>query len=331
MKKQHTQQGRNKLAGNNLWQRFVSFKRVALYFIVAFLLIATSVISYLVGQSSVGVAEVFENPYPFISPMRSLVAQEDFVTNLQPLREQIHELYLTEDLEGSMTMYLEILNTGANIIIDPEMRVSPASLLKVPVAMTVLKKIEEGEWALDNKLVLFQEDLDTGYGNEYRNVIGTTFTIEELLKKSLIESDNTTYQILVRNLSVDELADTLDSMGLDDLLDDNYETTVREYSRIFRALYYSSALQRESSEQVLEWMTESLFNNYLQAGLPSEVKLAHKIGEHDKEETYIDSGVVYLGDRPYLISMAVVGKSKEEAGELMGRVSNLIYQYVSNY
>jgi len=43
------------------------------------------------------------------------------------------------------------------------LRILPASLIKVPLAMAVMKKIESGDWNLYNELVLMKEDRDINW------------------------------------------------------------------------------------------------------------------------------------------------------------------------
>ena len=272
-----------------------------------------------------------ENPYPLVDLSRSFIAQEHFITNIQSLREKLNKIVEDKKLETT-SIYFEYLQTGANISINPDVRVYPASLLKVPTAIAVMSKVEKGEWRLDNKLVLFAGDIDPNYGEKYyKNSIGTTFTIEELLKAILIESDNTTHRILIRNLSTEDFALMRDSMGLDEVLDERQLLSAKEYSRVFRALYYASSISREHSEQLLEWLSETPFNDYLQSGLPEGVKFSHKIGEGGPSKTYLDSGIVYAPNRPYLLTVVIAGRDEAEAKEIIHEISQTVYDYVTNY
>ena len=303
------------------------------YLIIAALGIAVAIFFagfYFYSQRPSAIRSV-ENPYPLVDLSRSFIAHEHFITNIQPLREKLNKIGEDRNLETA-SIYFEYLQTGANISIKPNVRVYPASLLKVPTAIAVMRKIEKGEWRLDNKLVLFAGDIDPNYGEQYyKNSIGTTFTIEELLKAILIESDNTTHRILIRNLSTEDFALMRDSMGLDEVLNERQLLSAKEYSRVFRALYYASSISREHSEQLLEWLSETPFNDYLQSGLPAGVKFSHKIGEGGPSKTYLDSGIVYAPDRPYLLTVVIAGRDEAETKEIMREISQTVYDYVANY
>ena len=303
------------------------------YLIIAALGIAVAIFFagfYLYSQRPSAIRSV-ENPYPLVDLSRSFIAHEHFITNIQPLREKLNKIVEDRNLETA-SIYFEYLQTGANISIKPNVRVYPASLLKVPTAIAVMRKIEKGEWRLDNKLVLFAGDIDPNYGEQYyKNSVGTTFTIEDLLKAILIESDNTTHRMLIRNLSTEDFALMRDSMGLDEVLDERQLLSSKEYSRVFRALYYASSISREHSEQLLEWLSETPFNDYLQSGLPAGVKFSHKIGEGGPSKTYLDSGIVYAPDRPYLLTVVIAGRDEAETKEIMREISQTVYDYVANY
>lgn len=88
------------------------------------------------------------------------MTEENIITTLQPIRLKFNEI-VQKNGPKSISIYFEYLNTGANISINQDLRILPASLIKVPLAMAVMKKIERGEWLLSNELILMKEDRDT--------------------------------------------------------------------------------------------------------------------------------------------------------------------------
>ncbi len=277
----------------------------------------------------------FSNPHPLIDPSRSLISQENFFSTIEPLQKDLKEIVAKHEKEGSkIGLYFEFLNTGANVSINQESRFWPASLSKMPTAFVVMKKIELGEWKLDNELILYYEDRNDAFGDLYKKQVGTRLTIEELLKELLINSDDTAHRILVRNLEGADFEEMLSALGMEDLYNKDYDTTAKEYSRIMRSLYTSSFLKREYSTMLLTWLSETPFNDFLGSGTPKDVVFSHKIGEHDPESTYLDSGIVYVLNRPYLLTVMIDTKNsggREKAKEIMKEISKASYSYVSNY
>lgn len=273
------------------------------------------------------------NQYPLIDPARAILNQEDYIVNFQSLKKELND-YVETLPPNSISIYFEMLHSGSNISINPDLPIWPASLMKLPVALAVMKKVEKGEWLLNNELVLSSEDQDNSYGDLYRSAVGTTFTIDTLIKTMLVKSDNTAYKILVRNLEPSDLNEIVEDLGLDNLFTKEGKVTAKEYTRLFRVLYISSYLTLEHSNQLLEWMTESSFNQYLAAGIPDEIKFSHKIGENAVYKTYGDSGIIYLGTHPYMLTVMVqqaegsTEEQKMESSKIMEHVSKVIYDYV---
>jgi len=282
----------------------------------------------------------FENPYPLIDPARSFIAQEDFIVNIQPLRESLRAA-TSEFGDDSISIYVEYLNTGANISINPENNIWPASLAKVPLAIAAMKKIEEGEWTLSNELVLLERDRDERSGAEegrlFEEPIGTRFTIEKLLEEMLINSDNTAFRILLRNIHNDDIEQIVEETGMEQLFTVDGKISAKEYSRMLRSLYVSSFLSRENSERILQWLDEAPFDDFLAHPIPADVPFAHKYGTKISLNTYADAGIVYLLERPYLITVLVQGDQKKpfageraQAAAFMQEISAITYEYFSS-
>lgn len=282
---------------------------------------------FLVRKQSAGDAS---NAYPLVDVSRNFIGQEHFIVNIQPLREELNKIVAAQP-DQTVSVYFEFLNTGANIQINNDTRFYPASLVKLPSAMVATKKVEDGDWKLTSRLVLFDQDKDDRYGTLHKQPTGASFTIEELLQKLLIESDNTAHNMLMRNLSVDELDELKDAIGLDDLFDERSEISAKEYSRLFRALYNSSFLKREGSQRILDLLARTTFENMLPSGIPDDVLFAHKIGEDDKERNYLDSGIVYIANRPFLLTVMVKQHDQAKAEDIMKQIAQAAHGYVNAY
>jgi beta-lactamase class A len=297
---------------------------------VIFVLLATNGwLSYFYIKNRGSDSVVSENDkYNLLNPARKFVKQEDLIINFQPLRDYLNEKY---EADQNISIYFEYLSTGSNIAISKDAEFYPASLLKVPVAMAVAKKIEKGEWEWTNELVLMPADKDDGFGTLYKEASNSTHTIEELVRRSLSDSDNTAHFMLVRNLEVSEIEDVYDHMGLKDFLNTDGALSAKRYSIIFRSLYNSSYLSEENSQKLLSYLSQTPFKEYIQSALPQDVVFVHKIGISEDEKVYLDSGVAYLKNRPYILTIMVKDKSDDKSKEIMKDISGKVYTYISSY
>ncbi len=261
--------------------------------------------------------------------------RQDLLVNLVPLRNDVRQI-VSETAADSMSVYIEYLPTGASLSVNNDLRIFPASLSKLPLALAVMKKVEDGKWKMSNELVLLQQDRDPSWGELHKKVIGSTFTIEELLKELLIQSDNTAYNILYRNMAGDELENMISELGMEGLFDKEGKITAKDYARILRSLYISTYLEPKNSEQVLAWMTETPYKEYLQSGLPDSIHFSHNIGENRNKDTEVisDAGIVYLENRPYMIAVMIDLKSaktlsRSQALAAMSLISQRAYTFFS--
>lgn len=286
----------------------------------------------------------FENDYQFLNPAVKLAEGRDLIVNFQPLRESLSNKY--EGREDYMiSIYFEYLSTGANIAINKDEEVWPASLIKIPVAMAMMKKVQSGKWKFDNELVILDEDKDDGFGILYQQPTGTTMTIKKLLEESLINSDNTAHLVLLRNLDSSEIEDIYNHLGLDDIVSDvkkrstqdvDNRITAKRYSIFFRALYNSTYLLPEYSEKFLNTLGRAP-KEYLNLGIPEEVRFVHKTGIRIGESVHADSGIVYVPNRPYLITVMIQKRDNisesddEKVRQIFKDISEEIYNYVSKF
>jgi hypothetical protein len=272
-----------------------------------------------------------KNQYPLIDPTRNFISQEDFIVNLQPLRESLRNLVRWQ-YPRQVSVYFEFLNTGANIAINQDIKVWPASFPKVPMAMAVLKKVEDGIWSTNQKFELLEQDKDKNYGTLFNSPTGSVFSLEDLLREILVYSDNTAYRIFLRNVNSKELDRVVAELGLNDLFTEEGLVSSKEYSRLFRSLYVSSFLKRESSEKILTLLSHVDFKNFLAHGIPDGVIFSHKFGIDRTKHAYLDSGIVYVPNRPYLITVAIQGngspEEEEEVGKFMKEIAEQTYKYV---
>jgi len=269
-----------------------------------------------------------DTSFSFVDPSRRFVEQDNLIVNFQPLRDKLNALY---EHNPDISMYFEYLPTRANVSINKDAEFYPASLLKVPVAVAVAKKIERREWKWSNELVLLAGDRDELFGTLYKEPTNSTHTIEDLVRRSLVESDNTAHFILLRNLETEEVEAVYEHIGLKGFFDTDGRISAKRYSAIFRMLYASSYLSPEYSQKLLAFMTESTFTDFIEGGLPEKTTFSHKIGIAVDKNVYVDSGVVYPPGRPYVLTIMVRTGNEPQAQDIMQDISRIIYDYVNTY
>ncbi len=267
--------------------------------------------------------------YPLLSPRIFAESQNDILVNFLSLRRQLREL--TSEYGSDFGFYFEYLPSGTSIGVNEKEEFYAASLIKVPVVMAYFRQKEATGFSLDRSNIRLEErDIDVNFGALGRRGVGTVITYEEASRLALVESDNTATVALANRISQEYFDDVYEGLDID-FKKKNGRVTIstKQYASILKALYFSSILSKESSNQILSLLTKTNFNDTLPAGVPVGIPVAHKFGVIEEESIHQDCGIVYVPQRPYVLCM--MSKSSEGvARERMIAVSKAVYAYVSS-
>lgn len=275
----------------------------------------------------------FENRFDLLSPDIAKLNTDKFLEqqkitsiNYWGLKEKLlKEIEKTPDVQYGI--YFEDLSTGSWIGINEKEQFYPRSLFKVPLMVAILKKVEEGNLSLDQKVKLSLRDLDNEYTSIGLNQIGLELSIEEWIKRMVQESDNTAMRVLADNFVTDEdYVKTISMMGLYKT-DKEQSISAREFSNMFRSLYFSTYLRRAFSEFALSILVDTKFNSQIPAGLPEGVKVSHKIGFDYEKGYFHDCGIVYLENKNYILCVMSKGINSETADKMISSISKIVYEY----
>jgi len=299
------------------------------YWIAAGVLLIVSNIAfvYLWKNESCVAQKQFWETYPLLSPDRGYYNQKDLIVDIQPLRDQLTAI----GQDQNISIYFEFLNTGSNIAVNKDTKVWPASLMKIPIALAVMKKVENGQLHMDSDFVLADTDKDDAFGNLYQQATGTHFSLEKLMSEMLVNSDNTARNIVFRNIQEQDIDDVLEHLGMEYDYKNDQRISAKKYSIFWESLFASSYLKPENSQKLIDMMSRSSASDFLSQGISAGTTFSHKIGVAYDINAYSDSGIVYVPGRPYILTVMINGHTKDEAQSIMKDISQKAYQYVSQY
>lgn len=303
-------------------------KQIKIYKIAVILLCLILVLVIIIFYRKPKNIEFRHDNTHLIDPVRRFSEASNYIVNVQDLRNYLDEI--GRKYPDSISIYYEQVNSGANISVNRDIRLFPASLSKLVQAILITKKVENGTWSWDKKLPTLPEDISSGSGNLYKTIGTQSLTVENLLEELLVNSDNTAQNIFRHYLDTDDYIKFQYETGLQDLYNENGFISAKEYSRLLRVLYGSTYLSIENSEKILQLMAEAKFHDYLSQGIPSGVTFAHKYGENRDYNIFADSGIVYVPGKPYFITVIIKGPdssmvTKDWAESLMKDISEHAY------
>lgn len=284
--------------------------------------------------------EVFfgtEKKYEFISPLlnckESYALQNSKNIDFKSSLEKLVKEKLRNSWVNHVSIYFRDLNNGYRFGINEKEIFTPASLTKVPTLIATLKKSESENGFLDQSVrySLPKIDYNVHYKPKYQVESNSVYTIRQLLDYMIKYSDNNSTQILRNILWKDRFKNTYTELWITESALNEIE--VIDYASFFRILFNSSYLNKRNSEYALSLLTQVDFKNWLVAGIPSNIKIAHKFGEYSLDGTtkqIHDCGIIYYPDHPYLLCVMTRGDDYNNLEKTLSEISKTVFENINN-
>lgn len=161
-----------------------------------FALIAASTLVLAVCRSSV---EIPREVHPLsgvesVKPVRQIEFRRD-----AELEEQFAKI--AEEAKGKVGAAAILLETGEAAFLNAAEHYPMHSVYKLPISMAVMEQVRRGKLTLDQKIAVTPDDfVRQGMASVLRdkNPKGGEFTIRELIRLAIVESDGTASDVLMR-------------------------------------------------------------------------------------------------------------------------------------
>ena len=129
---------------------------------------------------------------------------------------------------GRVSVAVVHIETGKSAVVDGSTELPLFSVFKLPLAIAVLKDVEEEKLKLDQEILVTPEDLVAGSRvNTERWLKPVEYTIQELLELSIVESDNTSSDKLLKLVGgPNTVTERMRSFDLQQIY---VRTTIKEY------------------------------------------------------------------------------------------------------
>ncbi len=307
----------------------------------------------------------FKSPYPAIKAdyykilnptidylHNNLFLGRYFLSGPEMKKPQMLELNLNERMTGleNELKYLSSLypsiepsvfvwdyETGNYAGINSDRHYSAASIIKIPVLIQLFRSIEAGQLTIFDTMVLKDYYRAEGSGSLQFKAENSVWTIDDLARLMITESDNSATNMIMAKLGSMEdvnsgirqwgLGHTRVNTWLPDMGGTNY-TTAEDLARMLYNLDNPNFLSVSSREKIFDYMGHVHNDRLLPAGLGAGASILHKTGDIGK--MLGDAGIVYapngkkyivaiMANRPY---NSVLGK------DYIVKASSIIYNYL---
>lgn len=288
-----------------------------------------------------------DRDYSFINPRfkcerKQVISKGEYIE----LKSKLLSLIEENKAKGGVSLtaiYFRDLEAGPTMGINDRIDFIPASLLKLPLAMTFLELAEDRPDLMEKTIVYGGSTLaepSQAFSPESQIKKNIPYTINELIRHSIVYSDNVASQLLYEYLlksfkDGNLLAQTYRNLGILETGADLNMAAIgaKGYGSVLRILYNASFLNQDNSEKLLSLLGQSTFKIGINQGVPSGIAIAHKFGERslpNGEKQLHDCGIVYYPGNPYLLCVMTKGNNFEDLKDMIGIISKEVYEEVNS-
>jgi len=269
------------------------------------------------------------------------------------LEQKITDL-IRESGAETVAVAFHDLETGAEMLINPDQTFHAASTMKVPVMMEIYRQAEAGRFSLEDQVPIKNDFTSIVDGSHYSlspdddsdltlyKRVGQTAPVRELLHLMITVSSNLATNILIERVGAANVGKLMHQYGANNIrvlrgVEDskafargmNNTTTARDLMILLRRIAEGRAVSRKASDEMLKVLLDQKFSEGIPSGLPAEARVAHKTGSITK--LYHDAAAVYLPKRkPYVLVVLTRGLEDEKrAHKLTADISREVYGSIS--
>lgn len=241
----------------------------------------------------------------------------------------------------SLSVYVRNLNNWPWFGIHEEEKFARIWTLKMPLFLAYLKWSEQEYSAVLEKTYTVENKwIENEWIYTPSNTLeeGKNYTVSQLLKEMIINSNETATQILLKNIPASYINRVYSELGLtlEGERTDQDDISLKEYSSFFRILYNAAYLSPKTSEFALSLLTQTDFKEGIIKWVPKGVQVANKFWERVyvdnagiKTYKIHDCGVVYYEQYPYMICIASTWKNEKILANTIGATSKIVYEEIS--
>lgn len=224
-----------------------------------------------------------------------------------------------ENRIGTYSFFFEDLDSGFSYGYNENVQMTAAGCIKLPIAMSVIKYVEEGRMSFMDKVSIRDMDKVQGRGilHELNN---REYTLFELLVAMLIQSDNTAANKLINIIGMDKINDDIQLQGLkntrlnrltsDDNVDNNGVeniTSALDLAQIWRNLDNAAFLNKNNSTMLIDILTRQQLKNKIALYIPDDLKFEISSKSGDKDGIQNDTALIHVPKGVFTFTMLSMG------------------------
>ncbi len=236
------------------------------------------------------------------------------------------------------SIYVWEYNGGTFVDINADSVFPAASIIKLPVLIEMFRKIEQGNFTLNDTIVLEDFYRAPGSGKLQYSQGGIAHSIDNLARIMIQNSDNSSTNMIIAKIGgMPEVNRAIKKWGIVNTrinnwlpdLDGTNTTTARDLAKMLYNIDKTNIVSSESKRHMAEYLSHVKNNRLIQAGLPKDAILLHKTG--DIGFMLGDAGIVKTanGKKYIIVILAKRPYNSPKGKQFIVEASEIIYKNIS--
>ncbi|PIE55538.1 MAG: class A beta-lactamase [Dethiosulfovibrio peptidovorans] len=212
-----------------------------------------------------------------------------------------------------------------------------ASVIKLPILWELFSRVEKKDFSLQDEVELLEEDKVEGFGILKEMHAGLRLSLKDIATLMIVLSDNVATNMLIDLLGMDNINDTIESLGLKQtslqrkMMDseakdrgaDNF-TSPEDVALLLRHYLENAELSSFSRDVMLDILLRQQCNNKLPFRMPPGAPFAHKTG--DLPGTEHDVGILLFPEKTLLVVVMTKDLRDNQKGIIFhNEIGELLY------
>ncbi|WP_315067053.1 serine hydrolase [uncultured Clostridium sp.] len=244
---------------------------------------------------------------------------------------------------GTYSFFFEDLDSGFTYGYNENVQMTGAGCMKLPIAVSVIKYVEDGNASFLDKIKIEEEDkvYGTGILHEFDN---REYTMFELLVAMLIQSDNTAANKLIDMVGMDRINDDIIAQGLkntklnrrtsDERAAGNgieNITSALDLSRIWKHLYDGRFLSEKNSMMLVDILQRQQMKNKLALYIPDDLKYEISSKTGDKASVENDTALIRTEKGSFTFTVLSMGIPNSVYGTVtLAKSGKMMWDSITN-
>ena len=254
--------------------------------------------------------------------------------------------------KGKVSLAVQHLGTGEEILLQADETMPTASLIKLPIMVEVYWQAKEGKLKLDEMLSLTKEEMVQGSGilTEHFSP-GTKLSIRDTVRLMIVYSDNTATNMILERIGLPSTNKRMEELKLTNTqinakvfkgsmtsIDPDRtkkyglgSTTAKEMVQLLKLIHENKVVDATACTEMIGHLKKCDDKDKFSRLLPATVLIAHKTGSVSNART--DAGILYFKDGP--VAICVLSNDNEdkswkpdnEGNRLCAEVAKTVYEH----